>query len=88
MGYVETKQTEIEEAVTGLHKDVANVKLAVDDKIKEFSTLKRQGNSDMPYEMLHPATLKIPQSKTKASAENYLQSLTTSSTLDCRIRHW
>lgn len=33
---VETKQTEIKEAVTGLHKDVADVKLAVDDEIKQL----------------------------------------------------
>ncbi len=33
---VETKQLEAEEAITGLHKDVADVKLAVDDEIKQL----------------------------------------------------
>ncbi len=33
---VETKQLEAEEVITGLHKDVADVKLAVDDEIKQL----------------------------------------------------
>ncbi len=33
---VETKQLEAEEAITGLHKDVADVKFAVDDEIKQL----------------------------------------------------
>lgn len=39
---VETKQTEIEEAVTGFHKDVADVKLAVDDEFKQLKDRRHQ----------------------------------------------